>query len=134
MLQSARLHPPPKKRRPVERLAVDLTLWTDPRGHLLLERGAFPYLDHLWLPPMEVRPAERGRRAGDATFKHAILHRELHVRVARRVVATAELRLRSRSEAAGVERRIFAPSELGAIGRSTLLTKALAVARSELGS
>lgn len=123
------LHPPPKPRRAVERIDVELTLLSDRSGRLLLERGAFPYLRHLWLPPM--RLASRRARGGDgarrATFKHAILHRELRVRVDRRLLRTDELRRHARRSARDAERRLFSREELAAIGRSALLTKALAL-------
>jgi len=124
------LHPPARPRRAPERVAVDLTLLSDRDGRLLLERGAFPYLKHLWLPPTQLRrgrPLERARARPDhATFKHSILHRELQVHVERRVLPTAALRRASRTSEEGVERRLFTAADLAAIGRSALLTKALA--------
>ena len=157
------LHPPPKPRRAAERVDLDLTVVRDSRGRVLLERGAFPHLKHLWLPLLEVvapsppatkhrrparleggapsppgtkhrRPArlEGGARssqgADDApphTFRHAILHREFDVRVTAQTVAAADMRHLLRSTN-GAERRLFTPAEIGAIGRSSLLTKALA--------
>jgi A/G-specific adenine glycosylase len=123
------LHPPPRQRRAPERLAVDMTLLSDRAGRLLLERGAFPYLSHLWLPPTRVRRglARGGSRSerGLPTFRHTILHRELDVHVERRVLAPAALRRSARAVARGTERRLFTAAELAAIGRSALLTKAL---------
>jgi A/G-specific adenine glycosylase len=129
------LHPPPKPRRAPERLTVRMTLLRDRSGRLLLERGAFPYLRHLWLPPTNVEePAKIPRDGcGRATakrgpsFKHNILHREFQVHVEGRVLATAELRRHVSPPANGAERRLFAPGDLASIGRSALLSKALAV-------
>jgi A/G-specific adenine glycosylase len=126
------LHPPPRRRRARESIPVEMTLLCDRAGRILLERGAFPYLSHLWLPPARVRKdaaaSRTNGRGGHADFKHTILHRELHVRVARRVLATAALRRSTRAPAAGIERRLFTRTELAAIGRAALLTKALAAA------
>lgn len=124
------LHPPAKSRRKPERLDVELRLLSDRRGRLLLERGAFPYLRHLWLPPMRVSAegAHRAGRGDPATFKHAILHRELLVRVERRILPIAELRRHARQNTSRSERRLFSRDELASIGRSALLTKALALA------
>ncbi len=129
------LHPPPKLRRAPERLTLWMTMLRDRSGRLLLERGAFPYLRHLWLPPTSVeQPARRPRdRSGCTTderrpsFKHNILHREFQVHVEGRLLAAADLRRRASAPADGAERRLFAPGDLASIGRSALLSKALAV-------
>ncbi len=119
-------HPPRTRRRPSERIPLVVTVVSDGRGRLLLERGAFPFLPHLWLPPTRVGPGvANGARVA---FKHSILHREFSVCVRRRVLGAAELRRRARS-AAGVERRVLEPGDLATIGRSALLTKALEAAR-----
>ncbi len=130
------LHPPARPRRRPERFDLQVHVLSDAGGRLLLERGAFPYLPHLWLPPTWVdsgAPAGQGGRqsaaaaeVGPPTFRHAILHRDFHVRVVREIVSSAELRRRARAAPrAGVESRLFHPEELEAIGRSSLLSKAL---------
>lgn len=129
------LHPPPKPRRAPERLTVRMTLLRDRGGRLLLERGAFPYLRHLWLPParVEERASEyvarrRNVAVQPSSFKHTILHRELEVHVESRVLGAADLRRHASEAADGTERRLFASDDLASIGRSALLTKALALA------
>lgn len=117
----AEAHPPPKPRRATEKLGLSVTVVRDRRGRLLLERGAFRHLDHLWLPPVEVLPAPPPK----AHFKHAILHRSFDVRVETKTVTIAELDRMVARRSNGVERRIVAPDGLGALGRSSLLTKSL---------
>lgn len=130
------LFPPPKARRAVERIALELTMVHDDRGRLLLERGAFPHLDHMWLPivgralpgPPRSPQQRRTRRGGDAPphiFRHTILHRAFDVTVAMHAASGAEIRRLLRGAGNG-ERRLFTPAEIRAIGRSSLLTKALA--------
>jgi A/G-specific adenine glycosylase len=126
-------YPARRTRRPKERVRIDMILLRDRSGSLLLERGAFPFLGHLWLPPTRVvesessRPAlpgQSGKRVG--TFRHAILHREFRVEVYSHTVSTAQIRREARRRvAAGIERRLFDDASLGGIGRSSLLTKAL---------
>jgi len=119
-------HPPPKPRRATQRLGLSVMVLRDPRGRLLLERGAFEHLDHLWLPP--VRKLRTPPRRVD--FKHAILHRSFEVKVEGRTVPAAELRrLAARPSTEGAERRVVPPEELATLGRSSLLTKALLHAR-----
>jgi len=127
--------PPARARRAPERVEVSLEVVRDRRGRVLLERGAFPYLRRMWLPlvrrvgaPRAATPARRpagaGTAPGERRFEHAILHRRLAVTVASRTVSAREIAaLLSRGEA---ERRLFSPGEVAAIGRSSLLTKALA--------
>lgn len=114
-------HPPPKPRRAIQRLGLEVTVLRDRRGRLLLERGAFEHLDHLWLPPTRKLAAPPAR----ADFKHAIVHRSFEVAVETRTVPTAELRRRAGEPTAGVERRVVDPQDLTRLGRSSLLTKAL---------
>jgi hypothetical protein len=111
-----------------------MTLLRDRSGNLLLERGAFPFLTHLWLPPSRVidsrtsgplTSSANGWRVG--SFRHTILHREFRVDVYTRMVSGGEIRREARRRiAAGVERRLFDDASLAGIGRSSLLTKALA--------
>ncbi len=114
--------PPRRRRRPRERVDLDLTILRDRAQRLLLERGAFPYLPHLWLPPTR-------RLAGAiavAALKHSILHRDFHVRVFLQTVSSKRLQQIARADAA-VERRVTTPTQLLSLGRSSLLTKALSV-------
>ncbi|MEW6273473.1 MAG: A/G-specific adenine glycosylase, partial [Thermodesulfobacteriota bacterium] len=128
-------HPPPRSRRAVERVRVALTLLHDDAGRVLLERGVFPYLPHLWLPLARIGEAARGSGRRVGALRHAILHRHLEVEVYARCV-----RPRALEQAAGVappcapkargrERRVFTRAAVARVGRSSLLTKALALAR-----
>jgi len=116
------LHPPPKPRRGTERLGLELTVVRDRAGRLLLERGAFAHLDHLWLPPVRLLPSPPAR----TDFRHAILHRAFDVAVKERVLGSEALRaLATKPLRNGIERRVVAASDLDRLGRSSLLTKAL---------
>lgn len=126
-------YPAPRRRRSTERVRVDMMLMRDASGNLLLERGNFPFLGHLWLPPTRVvdtesspaaLPTMQGQRIG--TFRHAILHREFCVHLYARRMSDAQIRREVRKRVAtGVERRLFDDAGLAGIGRSSLLTKAL---------
>ncbi len=144
-------HPPPRRRATVERRDLTLLVLRDRSGRLLLERGGFAHLAHLWLPPVHidashstsssVRSAALASRAGvmrrvrpAGSFDHAILHRRFAVQVIEAVVAASTLDRLARPThwgAAGVprhvERRAFTRAELASIGRSSLLTKSLAL-------
>jgi A/G-specific adenine glycosylase len=114
-------HPPKKRRRQMIEVGLEVELVRDRADRLLLERGAFPYLPHLWLPPIRELVDELPQ--GD--FRHAIVHRKFEVRVAAKTLAAAQLQRRARRKTPGVERRIIERSELVSLGRSSLLTKAL---------
>lgn len=115
-------HPPPKPRRATERLGLQVTVVRDREGRLLIERGAFRHLDHLWLPLVKLLDAP----PADPHFQHAILHRSFSVQVASRTVSTRELRARaSRKARRGVERRVVSATDLPSLGHSSLLTKSL---------
>jgi A/G-specific adenine glycosylase len=114
-------YPAKKKRREPIQIGLDLLLLRDREGRLLLERGAFPYLPHLWLPPIRELPAPVPH--GD--FRHAIVHRRFEVRVKAKTLAKATLQRRVRAQNSGIECRIIEKSELPSLGRSSLLTKAL---------
>lgn len=115
-------HPPPKQRRATEKLGLAVTVVQDRDGQLLLERGAFRHLDHLWLPPVKLLASPPPK----AHFQHAILHRSFAVHVTSRLVSTRELRARAaRGTRRGVERCIVSPADLPSLGHSSLLTKAL---------
>lgn len=117
------LHPPPKPRRKIQRLGLSVRLLRDRRGRLLLERGAFRHLDHLWLPPTRLLDAPPPK----PNFKHAILHRSFEVAVESKTVSRAELErlAATRPTTKGAQRRVVTPDELETLGRSSLLTKAL---------
>ncbi len=109
-------------RRTVEKMSLTATVLHDGRGHLLLERGAFVHLRHLWLPfTGDVDPSwptvEHGR------VRHAILHRSFDVRVLAARLPPATLR---RWVTTGeVQREVFSVDDVAKIGRSSLLTKVL---------
>ena len=129
----AHAHPPAKPRRATERVRVALTLLHDADGRVLLERGALPFLPHLWLPLSAVGADARGTGTSVGSFRHAILHRQLDVEVFVRRLAPAALARRAAvasdaADASGSERRVFTREARARIGRSSLLTKALALA------
>ena len=117
--------PAAAKRRAPERIRLELTLLADVDGRILLERGAFPYLRHLWLPPLRV--ATGGIRRGRPTFRHSIQHRLFEVEVSRRTLSASVLERRARRSPGVSEVALFSDLELSRIGRSALLTKALLV-------
>jgi len=131
------LFPQPKPRRATERVRVVLSVLHDGAGGVLLERGAFPYLPHLWLPPTAVGEHARtpvGAHAG--SFRHAILHRQLAVEVYVRRCSAARLASAAAAGPHGAddrERRVFSRAGRARIGRSSLMTKALALALRERG-
>lgn len=129
--------PPPKQRRARESLECAMTVVYDAHGRVLLERGAFPFLRHMWLPLFEHEiesSAQRELTRGESTrqrrlagtVRHAILHRDLTVHVWRTDVDDRRFSALAREG----ERKAFEPHELTSIGRSGLLTKALAAASS----
>jgi A/G-specific adenine glycosylase len=122
-------YPPPKRRRATERVDLDLLLLRDGTGRVLLERGRFPHLPHLWLPLFRFSGEECAEFTAaqvSGELRHAILHRSFRVRVYTRTAPAATVRRAARAPSA--ERRIFSAAEIAAIGRSSLLTKSLRVA------
>jgi A/G-specific adenine glycosylase len=129
-------YPQRARRTPTERVPITMVLVGDREGRLLLERGAFPHLNHLWLPllqneskpPQTVRPMTvRG------SFRHAIQHRTFAVQICEEVIAPRALERRANTNGrVHIERRIFRSDELRRIGRSSLLTKALRLAAPHL--
>jgi adenine-specific DNA glycosylase len=138
------LYPPRRQRRTIERRRLRVRLLHDRCGRVLLSRGEFPFLPHLWLPPILIQPSDkvvpgRSPRAkalapkapvtkAPITFRHAIQHREFEVEVRAKLLPAAELRRRARITSrtqSTVERRVFAPETLATVGRSALLTKSL---------
>jgi A/G-specific adenine glycosylase len=122
--------PAAAKRRAPERVRLELTFLADSDGRLLLERGVFPYLRHLWLPP--IRVAHAGARRERAAFRHTIQHRIFEVGVKTKLLPTAVLERRARRISVGVEAALFSRVDLSRIGRSALLSKALRAAPPEL--
>jgi A/G-specific adenine glycosylase len=123
-------YPPPRPRKQPERLRLRLTLLHDRRGRLLLERGAFRFLPHLWLPPIRVVAGSRAEDENDnracGRFRHSILHRQFDVEVSDKLLAAHDLENQARRPSGG-ESRIFAPDQMARIGRSSLLAKACAL-------
>lgn len=125
------LHPPRRSRPGTERITAHLTILRNRGGRILLERGAFPHLPHLWLPPIRVVAA--GRNAESpltgakplGSFRHAIVRRQFEVQVYTRTLSSGEERALGRGRSRTTERRLFDARGLAAIGRSSLLTKAL---------
>jgi A/G-specific adenine glycosylase len=119
------LYPEAKKRRAAENVDLDLLVLRDRAGRVLLERGRFPHLPHLWLPLFHAgdNDAEFANADCAGELRHAILHRNFRVRVFTRTAGAVALQ---RAVLTGTaERRIFTADQIGAIGRSSLLTKAL---------
>jgi len=114
-------HPPPKARRKITREGIRVELIRDSESRLLLQKGNFQALPHLWLPPIQSIPAPLSR--GD--FRHAIVHRVFEVHVITREVTSRRLQKELRKDSDTAECRIFTPAELQSIGRSSLLTKSL---------
>jgi A/G-specific adenine glycosylase len=116
-------------RTPTERVPITMVLVRDRDGRLLLERGAFPHLNHLWLPLLQnegTPPQTVNARTVRGSFRHAIQHRSFEVQVCEEVIAPRGLERRARTDRnANIARRIFRPDELHRIGRSSLLTKVL---------
>ena len=115
-------HPPPKARRAITQVGLRIEVLRDREGRILLERGAFPHLDHLWLPPTELLAQIPER----VDFKHAIVHRSFSVLVETQTLSPSALDKRARAKKKpGVERKVVAADALSALGRSSLLTKSL---------
>jgi A/G-specific adenine glycosylase len=109
------LHPPPKPRRKPEKIELTMTVVRDRAGRILLQRGDFPYLPHMWLPPIEIGSVANGSNPV-AEFRHTILHRDFKVSAKGVTRAGLERKVRSNPHQA-IHRR-------GAgIGRRPLLTK-----------
>jgi A/G-specific adenine glycosylase len=128
-------YPPPRRRRRPERLWLRLILLQDRHGRLLLERGGFPYLKHLWLPPLRMfsdrRPGRVPSEPGASSrgrFRHSILHRQFEVEVFHKLLPVRDLERRARCASADIETRVFDLADLARIGRSSLLSKAYAKA------
>jgi len=124
------------RRRPVpapEESEPSLLLLRDDRGRLLLERGRWPLLPHLWLPPVrETAAAETGlpprlrpvpgSLAELGGFSHAITRHRLRFRVHGGLLRPGPGSLPAGFLLLGVD-------ALEGIGRSSILDKALRVER-----
>ena len=115
-------HPPPKPRRAQEKIELTMTIVRDRVGRLLLERGRFRYLPHMWLPPIQVGAAANGAKA-IGELRHAMLHRDVRVKGVTRALAASDTNGRARARRE--DRRLFDAGELERMVRSSLLTKAL---------
>lgn len=107
-------------RRARETVELEMTLAMDGSDQLLLERGVFPFLTHLWLPVV-------GRLPGAlpvGSVRHAIVHRDFRVAVFAKPMSSRALQLLARQGRG--QRQIVRRHELGQVGHSSLLTKALA--------
>lgn len=124
-----------KSKRPKEKVVVCLLVVTDTRGRVLLERGHFPFLRHLWLPifvpPGESCPLPQRTAVPKGRIHHAIVNRVFDVTVLSAKTSPATLDKLRAAARAGSERRVFSRDQLSSIGRSSLLTKALASVLSE---
>lgn len=118
-------HPPPKPRRTVEKVEATMFVVRNQRGDVALERGAFPYLPHMWLPLLDCHAAATPTDAV-SEIRHAITHRAFRIHIVCRRAGAADFRAILRRSSPSVERRAFTEIELTGIGRSSLLRKALA--------
>ncbi|GBD25268.1 Adenine DNA glycosylase [bacterium HR30] len=110
---------------PIE-LVADLVF--DTRGRIVVERGVFPYLRHLWVPVLHEAQASaaglapsRGQSLG--TFRHAIGKRQFRVSVYLRKLSNQKATRFLHDVPAPGERRLVTPKELEHLGRSSLLLK-----------
>lgn len=119
-------YPPPRARRPREQVRLEMQIVRDRAGRLLLEQDVFPFLPHLWLPPVRMAgQAGRtlpGKPLGE--IRHAIVHRDFRVQVQELIVSPSRLEQLAQRKASG-RRAVFTPQEVIRIGRSSLLSKAL---------
>ncbi|GIW41901.1 MAG: A/G-specific adenine glycosylase [Candidatus Binatia bacterium] len=111
-----------------ERIFCEVYVVRDRHGFFLLERGAFRYLPHLWLPPVVLSGEPPLLSAGTpkGTFRHAIVRRDFVVEVLEARLRRSEIR--AMAERRGAEWRLFRPGDLEKLGRSSFLSKALALA------
>ncbi|GIW45302.1 MAG: hypothetical protein KatS3mg077_2584 [Candidatus Binatia bacterium] len=129
----ARTEPPQTRARvsPRDHIHLVAELVFDPAGRLLVERGAFPHLKHLWLPLLRRAAADSkaSEQAGAVLgeFRHAIVRRQFRVRVVERTVSHTQARALVRRTSDSIERRLVTPEELERLGRSSLLLKAWAL-------
>lgn len=116
--------PSPKRRPEVERIDLDALVVRDASGRVLLGRGEFAALPHLWLPLLGDKAGRRQARDQHVgQVAHAIVHRRFRVAVYLRPVSAQ--RLDGLAQLATGERRAFSPAEIASVGRSSLLTKVL---------
>ncbi len=121
-------YPVPRARPAREAVDLDMLVVHDRRGAVLLERGVFPHLDHLWLPLTRTDDVAGTDDVERESVRHAIVKRDFCVRVWSRCEAAERLRERATRSAVS-ERKVFAPADLADIGRSSLLIKVLRCAQ-----
>lgn len=114
-----------------EVILVDAFWVTDGGQRTIVERGAFPFLRHLWLPLLEVGGNGTGAarshlpaRVCVGEFRHAIVRRRFRVRVFAARASQRTLRTLLARAPAGAERRLVTTDELERLGRSSILLKA----------
>jgi A/G-specific adenine glycosylase len=113
--------PPRMQRSPAEHRSCVLYLLRDRREGLLLERGRWDLLPHLWLPPIrdgaeEMEGILELSDPPSGVIRHSITHHRLRLLV------------RSGRAQGGIRKdggRFFQPEEMEKIGRSSILQKAL---------
>lgn len=125
-------YPQATPRRAAEVVRLAMLAVSDGAGSWLLERGVFPYLTHLWLPLTGAAESMPPGAVAVGEVRHAIVHRALRVQVLALRLSRARLRRMASAGAPG-SRRVFTVEEIGAIGRSSLLTKVLRLAQGATG-
>jgi A/G-specific adenine glycosylase len=128
-------YPRPAPRKAPVSLHPRMLLLRDGRGRLLLQLGGWPLLNHLWLPPLlaeeEGDPAALVARRYSpkvaaalgplreiGAFTHAITHHHIRCRVYTGALGPISAKLPAHL-------RLARGAELGGMGRSSLLDKAL---------
>lgn len=121
--------PPRAPRRTRETRHFDLFVEHDGEGRVLLERGIFPFLPHLWMPPLREIATEPSLPPVGCevrgTLKHAIVHRDFVVRVLEQRRTPSALARRATPRPRQGERALFDREERHRIGRSSLLLRSL---------
>lgn len=121
-----------QRRKPVTRIDLAAELVFDRQGRVVVERGVFPYLRHLWLPILRQcagSSSANGESLGYfiGKFRHAIVRRQFQVTVFARSVSAKEADRLLRRVPRDGERRLVTQDELEKLGRSSLLLKSLAL-------
>ncbi len=128
------LHPAPRPRPQPLAVRASLLVLRDHRDRLLLERGSWPLLPHLWLPVIREHAtdlpaalqAQLGLRAGSlealGTIAHTITRHRIRLQAFAGRVGRAPKPLPA-------SLRFVTEAELAELGRSSLLTKALCAER-----
>jgi A/G-specific adenine glycosylase len=128
--RATHLHPAPRARLPSEEVLARLFLLRDRRGRLLLERGRWPLLPHLWLPVIRAGdigevgalPPRLRLRAGSlrdaGRLEHTITRHRIRMQVYAGLVDPGPGR-----PPTGF--KLATETELAGLGRSSILDKAL---------